>query len=436
MLDDLIALGEESAIARPRPLPAAPEAVIPSPLLSGAAESDPAPLASAAPGQASLFTEAEVPIESRSLAERFGGVPPFSVLDGRAGYWQRRKAEWLALGIQSELGRGDGILWGSAELQSGDPRQVRDHSYYQKLRRQQEAAGVAAELEAARPRSSRKGATATSTKLLERHWPARLRREQDLTAGNLTGAGPLPEWATNGYAHVAPGTSIFDPVLCELAYRWFSPGPGSSILDPFAGGSVRGIVASILGRDYTGVDLQERQVEANRAQGEALVPERPPRWIVGDSRELGELLPAEERFDLVFSCPPYYDLEVYSEDPLDLSTAPTYAAFLEGYEAIIEASLARLREDRFAVFVVGELRDKRGLQLGFVADTIRLFRDHGAALYNEAVFLQPPGTLPLRVRRQMDVARKLGRAHQAFLVFWKGAKGPKWEPVMGTEDPA
>lgn len=40
-----------------------------------------------------------------SLAERFG-VPPFSVLDARQGYWQDRKRAWLALGIQSEIGRG------------------------------------------------------------------------------------------------------------------------------------------------------------------------------------------------------------------------------------------------------------------------------------------------------------------------------------------
>ncbi|HXF87125.1 MAG TPA: hypothetical protein VNK48_02075 [Xanthobacteraceae bacterium] len=46
---------------------------------------------------------------------------------------------------------------------------------------------------------------------------------------------------------VGSGTSIFDPVLCEIAYRWFCP-PGGSVLDPFAGGSVRGIVASRLGR--------------------------------------------------------------------------------------------------------------------------------------------------------------------------------------------
>jgi len=43
----------------------------------------------------------------QTLAERFG-VPPFSVLDARQGYWQDRKRAWMALGIQSELGRGAG----------------------------------------------------------------------------------------------------------------------------------------------------------------------------------------------------------------------------------------------------------------------------------------------------------------------------------------
>jgi ParB-like chromosome segregation protein Spo0J len=47
----------------------------------------------------------ETDAPSRSLSERFG-VPPFSVLDARQGYWQDRKRAWLSLGIQSELGRG------------------------------------------------------------------------------------------------------------------------------------------------------------------------------------------------------------------------------------------------------------------------------------------------------------------------------------------
>jgi hypothetical protein len=44
-----------------------------------------------------------------SMAERFM-IPPFSVLNARGGWWQERKAAWLALGIQSELGRGENML--------------------------------------------------------------------------------------------------------------------------------------------------------------------------------------------------------------------------------------------------------------------------------------------------------------------------------------
>lgn len=42
-----------------------------------------------------------------SLSDRFG-IPPFSVLNAREGWWQDRKRAWLAIGIQSELGRGGG----------------------------------------------------------------------------------------------------------------------------------------------------------------------------------------------------------------------------------------------------------------------------------------------------------------------------------------
>ena len=59
----------------------------------------------------------DVELAKKTLAERFG-VPPFSVLDARQGYWQDRKKAWLALGIKSELGRGGGT-W--RESQTGSP---------------------------------------------------------------------------------------------------------------------------------------------------------------------------------------------------------------------------------------------------------------------------------------------------------------------------
>ena len=69
-----------------------------------------------------------------------------------------------------------------------------------------------------------------------------------------------------------PYVSIFDPVLCELMYRWFVPKNGD-ILDPFAGGSVRGIVSNYLGYYYTGLELREEQVDANIQQGIDIVDE-------------------------------------------------------------------------------------------------------------------------------------------------------------------
>jgi hypothetical protein len=55
-----------------------------------------------------------------NLAERFG-IAPFTVLNAREGWWQDRKRAWLALGIQSELGRGENLLKMSETMLEPDP---------------------------------------------------------------------------------------------------------------------------------------------------------------------------------------------------------------------------------------------------------------------------------------------------------------------------
>jgi hypothetical protein len=260
-----------------------------------------------------------------------------------------------------------------------------------------------------------------SRSIKDHAWPAT--HGQAHPQAGLTWVGGTREWDELDEtsrkilaAQPQSGTSIFDPVLCELAYRWFCP-PGGAILDPFAGGSVRGIVAAQLGRRYTGVDLSERQVAANREQAVRIGGDPVPVWHVGDSCAVATLAPGA--YDLVFSCPPYADLEVYSDDPRDLSTLP-YADFLAGYRAIVAASVGLLAPDRFACFVVGDVRDPKGLYRNFVADTIAAFQDAGARLYNEAVLVTAVGSLPIRVGKQFEASRKLGKTHQNVLVFVKG----------------
>ena len=437
------------------------------------------------------------------------------------------------------------------------------------------------------------------------------RRKADKRS-NLIGAPKKPEWATGtGTENMAAGTSIFDPVLCELVYRWFCP-PMGKVLDPFAGGSVRGIVAAVLGRSYTGVDLSGEQIEANKKQWEeisnkikdadsrgnitikisdkwlnhkflcskdyiinnckgrccqgtdkiliSLLPEEEQKhkdkgfividgllqpnsktrqcphklnnglcgvhntylkpfgciaspftlndsntlivrnrysmlkchgdgeraykvfrasldlifgkgeaeilckkldekekditalmpyesykklkyldglkhnradnpigdcvWHIGDSRDVKKI--AKGEYDLIFSCPPYANLEVYSDDPKDISTL-NYSEFIKAYREIIKNCVDMLKDDRFACFVVGDIRDKKGMYCNFVSDTIAAFQDAGAKLYNEAILITAVGSLPIRVGRQFDAGRKLGKTHQNVLVFIKG------DPKKATE---
>jgi hypothetical protein len=253
---------------------------------------------------------------------------------------------------------------------------------------------------------------------------------QDLMKGeHVVGSGRyLPTNAPDGESS---GTSVFDPVLTELAYRWFCP-PNGAILDPFAGGSVRGIVAARLGRQYTGIDLSGPQLAANELQAQELTPDNPPTWIEGDSANVRTLVPDDYTADFLFSCPPYADLEVYSDDPRDLSTMD-YADFLTVYRTIIAESVALLNPDRFACFVVGDVRGPNGVYRNFVSDTIAAFQDAGAMLYNDAILVTAVGSLPIRVGRQFEAGRKLGKTHQNVLVFVKG-DGRKATDAVGPVD--
>lgn len=212
--------------------------------------------------------------------------------------------------------------------------------------------------------------------------------------------------------------SIFDPVLCELAYRWFSP-VGGRVLDPFAGGSVRGIVASTLQRDYTGIDLRPEQVAANREQSH-LASDLTPRWLEGDANVvLDDLEAAGCEYDFIFTCPPYADLEKYSDDPADLSNMDA-DEFTAAYYSIIKKASRLLRQNRFAAWVISDVRDKHGLYRGLVLNTIDAFNAAGLALYNDLVTVDQVGSGALLAAGQFETTRKVRRMHQHMLVFVKG----------------
>lgn len=298
-------------------------------------------------------------------------VPPVSIIDTAKGEWQERKRAWKELGLDRSEGRED------IHVISCQPKSV----YDQKAREEEKL-----------------GRKLTMNEYLELYQE---RYKED-------------------------GVSIFDPVLCEIMYSWYSP-IGAKILDPFAGSAVRGLVANFLKRDYVGIDLRLDQIEANLKVKEnfPLSKDNFITWINGDSCNLSKLI-KDYKADFVFSCPPYFNLEKYSDSPEDLSNMD-YEGFLDSYRKIIKQCYDALNDDRFAVFVVSEVRDKKGIYVNLVGETVKAFESAGFKFYNEQILINPFSSVVMRCKKFFDTSRKLGRTHQNVLTFVKG------DPKKATE---
>jgi len=217
------------------------------------------------------------------------------------------------------------------------------------------------------------------------------------------------------------GSSVFDPVLCELAYRWMCP-KGGTVFDPFAGGSVRGIVASLLGLNYVGIDLRKGQCDENRKQAERIIKDTPvPIWHCGSSEDAVDIV-GDFRADFVWSCPGYVDRERYSDDPRDTSNQKSWGEFQAIYRRIIKCAVDILREDRFCGFMIGEARKptKMGEYWGLLPETILAFEEAGARFYNDAIYITSLATWSMTITKIFSGSRKLGKIHQNVLFFVKG----------------
>lgn len=252
------------------------------------------------------------------------------------------------------------------------------------------------------------------------YWQKRKKewKETGLDSGNGRDnnllSGGLEELSKKKGANLT-GTSIFDPVLCEVVYNWYGIKDGI-VFDPFAGGSVRGVIAEMTGQHYIGIDLSQKQIDANQMNADKFGVS--PAWFCDDSKNADQYIP-DGSADLIFTCPPYHNLEKYSEHPLDLSNM-NYSDFAVAYREIMTTACRKLKENRFAVVVVGDIRDNKGAYRGFPELTKDIFKDAGLHLYNESILLEQYGTAPLRAGLIFSNGRKTIKVHQNVLVFYKG----------------
>ena len=308
-------------------------------------------------------------VEMRSLEEYFI-VPPFSVLDTRSARWQTRKAAWNEkIGDLGES-RND-LIFSAPEMRY--PGLYHDY------------------LNATRKHTTK----------------AKNFRE-------YLESVPAERMEIENKKRSAAGVSILDPVLAEIACKWFGI-DGGAAFDCFAGDTCFGFVSASCGMSFTGIELRKEQVEINADRTKDL----PATYICDDGQNVAKHI-APKSQDLLFSCPPYFNLEVYSDDPKDASNQDTYEDFIAIIRNAFSSAASCLKENRFAVIVVGDIRDDdSGEYYDFPGDVVRIFRDAGMHLMNELILIEATPSAALRAGKFME-GRKVVKCHQNVLVFYKG----------------
>lgn len=194
--------------------------------------------------------------------------------------------------------------------------------------------------------------------------------------------------------------SVFPAPLVEWILLRYGGPAGGKVLDAFAGGPPRGAVAAIMGYDYLGVEIRQAQIDENQTVMKKLGVK--PRYILDDARFMDF---DEGGFDVGLTCPPYYDLEVYSKDPNDLSNFKTYEAFNAAMAMCAMGYREKVKPGAFVCIVVGPFRDKSGELVDFRAHTVENYREAGFIFWQEIL-----------------LAKNFGSAAQRSTNAWKGLK--------------
>ena len=200
--------------------------------------------------------------------------------------------------------------------------------------------------------------------------------------------------------------SKFNSENCKNIINYFTC-KGDTILDPFAG-RTRAIISNHLDRKYVGFELTEKYFPAESTADRKI--------FNMDSGNMSDVLNDSMKFDLVFTCPPYWNMEKYSKDENDLSTFKTYDNFLEGCNRRLETASQYLKDDGFLIVVLMDFRQK-GVFYPWHTDTINFFhKNTDFKLYDTMIWeMSPAKRHPLYP--QALVNRRMLNTHEYCLVF-------------------
>lgn len=231
--------------------------------------------------------------------------------------------------------------------------------------------------------------------------------------------GGLAKFATG--ESLNGGASVLDPFACEIIIRLFMPKNGKKIYNPFGGGIQFGFVAGMLGYEYLSTEIRQNQCDVNNDICKAYSL-NDVKWILHDS---STYFNENEKYDMIFSCPPYYLVEDYRDydnikPEKEINGLGTYEEFRNMLFKGYENSIKMLNDNCFFAIMVGDSRDsKTGGYYCAEAETEVFLKEQGLLVYNRIVYLECQFTRAMQTKATIR-SRKIPKAEQKIILAYKG----------------
>ncbi len=209
--------------------------------------------------------------------------------------------------------------------------------------------------------------------------------------------------------------SVFPAPLAEWIYLRYAGPAGNRIVDAFAGGPPRALVASAMGYQYVGYEIRREQIDENKKVLACLglnsgVTYQHSSGVVLDGYDAPS-------FDFALTCPPYHDLEKYSDLPNDLSNLGSYEDFNQAMFDCAKAHKRVMKPGSFVCIVVGLFRNKKTGELRpFPEDAVANFREAGFFYHQNIILSKNFASAAVRAANAW-AGKKLVPRHENLLVF-------------------
>ena len=177
-----------------------------------------------------------------------------------------------------------------------------------------------------------------------------------------------------------------------------------TIFDPFAGWGERHRYAKEYGKEYTGFDVNPIAIQHGSDH-----------FTVNNELADSESA-AFPLFDGLITCPPYWNLEKYTDHGID--AAPTWEIFLARYEAIFDKAWQAAKDGATFCVMVGDWR-KGGIYYDIAHQTRKIFEQLGATTIDDVVISRKAVS---KIKIMLPQAKRLGysvKVHESLMVFKK-----------------